>query len=470
MSSVTGSTKKISLYVPKEYALPPLLQTATPEQTSTVLMLGCEMYDTLHSKALDTIRNETHSEAVKEAKEMVQAAADIQIKKLRQERTQFEEALQAAKIRLEALEQASLSVYTQSKKEAQESFQTVLNAKDQTLRDLKEEFESSVRLLGGKIESLQNSFTKNFSSSKEKGSIGEIMMEGFLKKAFDSDVHIISKDSENADIRMTRNQVSEYLWEVKNYTRPVNKHEVEKLRRDMRLHPEVRCGILVSLRTGIVEKTRGGDIDIEFLEDGRCMLFLSNFLSRDDPVFYLQTLRPYFDLLEELTKPSTENSELVRQLEAKSMLIANLLRSHAQSVSKHKNSLVGHKKRMDQMFTEFDAYLIESESQLQSLLRVAVGSQKDMDEVKADSETYLSPLVFTKERLGDLEGRTKQFVAWLLGDVEVREGTQMEIKELVDRAKEKGFGEKFVRDLRKDVFQGTAWAQGSRFILGLRWR
>jgi hypothetical protein len=40
---------------------------------------------------------------------------------------------------------------------------------------------------------------------------------------------------------------------------------------------------------------------------------------------------------------------------------------------------------------------------------------------------------------------------------------------MLDRAKERGFGEKFVRDLREDVFQGTAWARGARFILGLKW-
>jgi hypothetical protein len=69
-----------------------------------------------------------------------------------------------------------------------------------------------------------------------------------------------------------------------------------------------------------------------------------------------------------------------------------------------------------------------------------------------------------------LEGRPKAFVTWLLTATEVQEGAQVEIKDIVERAKEKGFAEKFVREMREDVFQGTAWSRGARFLLGLKWR
>jgi hypothetical protein len=125
---------------------------------------------------------------------------------------------------------------------------------------------------------------------------------------------------------------------------------------------------------------------------------------------------------------------------------------------------------MDMMFSEFSAYVLESETQLQTLLRVAVGSTEDSDEVQKEADTHLSALVFQKARLSDLEGRTKTFVSWLLELAEVQEGTQLEIKELLELAKEKGYGEKFVRDLREDLFQGSAWARGSRYIMGLKLR
>ena len=122
---------------------------------------------------------------------------------------------------------------------------------------------------------------------------------------------------------------------------------------------------------------------------------------------------------------------------------------------------------MDTMFTEFQGYILESETQLQSLLRVALGSEEEEAEVRQESEMMLAPLVFSKERVSDFDGRPKAFLLWLLSAATVREGTQMEIKELIEKAKEKGYGEKFVRDLREDMFQPSAWEKGSRFIMGL---
>jgi hypothetical protein len=218
-----------------------------------------------------------------------------------------------------------------------------------------------------------------------------------------------------------------------------------------------------------VGRSRGGDIDIEFLEDGRAIIFLSNLMAREDVVFYLQTLRPLFQTLEAMARPVATEAEAVRALESKAALIANLLRSHVAAVARHRNSLVTHKKRMDTMFAEFTAYVMETETQLQTLLRVAVGAA-DTETVAAEAETFLPGMVFTKERLTDLDGRKKEFVAWLLEATEAREGTQVEIKELIARAKEKWFSENFVRDMREELFQSTAWARGARYILGLRWK
>jgi hypothetical protein len=250
----------------------------------------------------------------------------------------------------------------------------------------------------------------------------------------------------------------------------VSTEEVNKFRRDLRLHPDVRGGVLVSLRQGIVGKSRGGDIDLEFLEDGRFILFISNFMAQEDPVFYLQTLRPFFDTIEAMAKPVKEEVEAVRALEMKAALMTNLLRSHALSITKHKNSLVGHKKRTDSMFAEFSSYILEAEAQLQTVLRVAMGAEGAAETVLVETETYLSPVVFVKERLSDCaDDRTREFVKWLLSVAEVREGTQLELKDFLERARKEGYSEKWVRGLREDLFQETSWAKGSRYLMGLRY-
>jgi hypothetical protein len=462
--------------VPKDFVVPALYSDGTPEHVALGLRLGAEALSFIQKRGADTMRQETHAEAVRQAtedfteqlKETEQAALTATTK-LRQEKTRAEEAMRAAQLRIEAMEGSAASLRAQLQKEIRESVHELLVSKDEQILRLQQTLDKSMEGVGKRVESLQQSITKTFASSKEKGSLGEALMEGYLKRAYDCDVQVVSKGSETADIRVTRSTGASYFWEVKNYTRMVSTEEVNKFRRDLRLHPDVLGGVLVSLRQGIVGKSRGGDIDLEFLEDGRFILYISHFMGQDDPVFYLQTVRPFFDTIETMAKPVKEEAEAIRALEMKAALMTNLLRSHALGITKHKNSLVGHKKRTDAMFAEFSSYVLEAEAQLHTVLRVAMGGDSDTTEVLNDTETHLSCIVFAKERLSDfVDDKTREYIKWLLTVVEPREGTQIEIKDILELSRKKGYAEKWVRGLREDVFQETAWVKGSRFILGLR--
>ena len=450
----------MSVSIPKDFTIPDFYMSASAERIALALTLGSEAVTYIEKHALDAVREETHEEAVKEATKEFDRTSATMATKLKK----AEEAARAASLRLEAMDADAASLRSQIQKDVTASFEAILKAKDQQLAHAQETLDKAMDSVGRRVESLQNSMTKTFASSMDKGTLGEMIMEGLLKKAYDCNVTVISKEQQTADIRMTR-AAATYLWEIKNYTRMVTTDEIEKLRRDLRLHPDVRGGILVSLRQGIVGKSRGGDIDVEFLEDGRFILFISHFMSQDDPVFYLQTMRPFFDTIEAMAKPIKEDVEAIRALEMKAALMTNLLRSHATSVTKHKNALVGHKKRTDTMFAEFQGYILEAEAQLQTILRVAMGGDDASAEVQTEAATTLPPL-FNKKCLGDyVDDRTREFIKWLLAETQEDSG-QIEIKDLIDRGKSQ-FSEKFIRGLREDVFNDAAWVKGSRFITGL---
>lgn len=466
--------KQISLSVPDSFVLPAFYNTNSELIVSIALSLGAEAYETLYTHIMDKARKETNAEIVSKVSEEyalqireMQEDSQGQLKRLRQEKQRFEDALSAMKHQLELHEQSSLSVRSDAQSSAKASMNELLKSKDSQITRLENLLETQLTNVTTKVDSLQNSITKTFSSSRDKGAYGEVLIEGLLKKAFDCEIVIVSKEAQHADIRMTRNNGIEYFWEAKNYTRMVSSEEVEKFRRDMRLHPKVLAGCLVSLRTGIVGHSRGGDIDVEFLEDGRCILFISNFLNRDDPIFYLQTLRPFFEILEANVTPVKEDSEIVRGLEAKALLISNLLRSHANSVSKHRNSIINHKKRIDTMFTEFQGYILEAETQLQTLLRIAVGNNETVTNAIVEVETELPERIFKKPRLSDYQERHKEFILWLLSICKVNINSQVEIKQIIEFGKEKGFSEKWIRDLREELFQESSWTRGSRYISGL---
>ena len=455
--------RHITLTLPTDFAVPDIYIDGSEERIALALTLGAEAVSHIEKHVRDDTNEEAVKEAVKESsKEFERSSLALQIKLKR-----AEEAARAAALRLEAMEADAMSLRSQIQREVTHSFESILKAKDQQLLHTQESLDKVMDSVGKRVESLQNSITKTFASSKEKGTLGEFIMEGHIKKAYDCDVCVISKEQQTADIRMSRGNAT-YLWEVKNYTRMVTSDEIEKLRRDLRLHPDVRGGILVSLRQGIVGKSRGGDIDVEFLEDGRFVLFISHFMSQDDPVFYLQTLRPFFDTIEAMSKPVKEDTEAIRALEMKASLMTNLLRSHSISVTKHKNALVGHKKRTDTMFTEFQGYILEAEAQLHTILRVAMGGDDASAEVHSDTSTSLPP-IFKHACLVDyVDDRTRDFIKWLLSQTRVQEGSQIEIKDIVEKGKA-DFSEKFVRSTREEVFIESVWPKGGRCIMGLRW-
>ena len=464
---MSQATRTIHLDIPHDSPLPPFYTApeTTPHSIALALKLGADAALYLQKRSLETLRQETHAEAIAEAT----ADFDTQLKatttKLQADKTKAEEALRAATHRIEAMEASAATIRALSRQEAKEQFAEILQGKEEQIQRLQQTLEKSMDAVSSRVEGLQHTMTKTFSSSKEKGAFGETLVEGLLKKAYDCDIQVVAKESQTADIRMTRGPVA-YFWESKNYTRMVSSEEVEKFRRDLRLHPDVAGGCLVSLRTGIVGKCRGGDIDVEFLEDGRFILFISNLMARDDPVFYLQTLRPLFETAEAMSRPVKEETAAVLALEAKGLLITNLLRSHSLGVAKHKNSLAGHRRRVETMFTEFQGYILESEAQLQTILRVAMGDDTEQSAVQQDLDTILSPVVFKKERLADCDESQKKFLKWLFDVVEVKEGVQIELKELIEMAKPH-FGERAVRGFREELFQESAWPKGSRFIMGL---
>jgi hypothetical protein len=158
----------------------------------------------------------------------------------------------------------------------------------------------------------------------------------------------------------------------------------------------------------------------------------------------------------------------VRSLEMKAALMTNLLRSHAQTITRHKNSIVGHRKRMDTMFAEFQAYVLEADANIQTILRVAMGDDNTSAEVQSEADTVLGPL-FKKRCLADYaDVKVREFIKWLLSQTESNNSAQIEIKDLIEKGKPQ-FAEKFIRGLREDVFEDASWVKGTRFITGLQW-
>lgn len=461
--------QQVTLTLPYSFTLPTFYDSADPQDIALALELGADAISFLKNKTTEKIRKETHADAVKHAMKLHQQTLEELQQNYKEEKEKLDERIRSLTNKLTQHELEAREFRQTCQKDARETSREIIELKNKQIEDLESKLARAMEHMSNRFEVLHTSLTRTLSSSKEKGELGEGIVEDLIKKAYDCDVNVVSKDSQTADIRMSRAKAA-YFWEVKNYTRMVNKEEVEKFKRDMRLHPDVRGGFLVSLNQGIVGRTRAGNIDIEFLDDGRFILYISHLMKQNDVVFYLQTLRPLLEAAEQVSTHVTEDSEVVRGLEQKAFLISSLLKTHEQTIVKHRNSLAGHKKRIDAMFSEFQAFLVESESQTTNLLKIAMGSH-DEQKLLANSVEITLPLqVFLKEKLIDYNEKDQKFVQWVLSKTTLNEDKEIQINDLVEKAKEEGFAEKYVRGSRENCFQDRAWAKGGRIIRGLSWK
>ncbi len=463
------SEQQLTLTLPYSFSIPSFYDSAEPEDVALALDLGAAAISFLKNKTTEKVRKETHAEAVNHAMKVHEETLGELQSKYKEEKERLDERIRSLTNKLTQHELEAREFRQACQKDARENFREIVDMKDKQISDLEEKLAKTLEHMANRFDVLHTSLTKTLSSSKEKGELGEGIVEDLIKKAYDCDVSLVSKDAQTADIRMTRSKGT-YFWEVKNYTRMVNKEEIEKFKRDMRLHPDVRAGFLVSLNQGIVGKTRAGNIDTEFLEDGRFIVYISHLMKQHDVVFYLQTLRPLLEAAEQTTRVQTEESEVVRSLEQKAFLISTLLKTHEQTIVKHRNSLAGHKKRIDAMFSEFQAFLVESESQTTNLLKIAMGSQTEQKEVAERTETMLPLQIYSKEKLVEYTEKDQKFIQWLVSKTTLDEDKEIQLSDVVEKAKEDGFAEKYVRGTRETCFQDRAWGKGGRIIRGLSWK
>lgn len=110
-------------------------------------------------------------------------------------------------------------------------------------------------------------------NNKFVGNIGEESIKDFLRKTYPTiSIEDTHGSTHNGDIKMTFNDGTTILFEVRNYANPVSTESAKTLIRDIN-HQNVDAGILVSLNSGIVGKQ---DMEIELSENNKIQIFCHN--------------------------------------------------------------------------------------------------------------------------------------------------------------------------------------------------
>ena len=461
---------EVTFHLPSNFDLPDFYNKETPERIALALRLGAESVDYMVKNATDIIREETHEQTAKQ----LEGKYIVLFEKEKKERRKLEDALEQAKEQLSALERANASWQKDLRERAESMMAPVLHAKDKEIEDLKDMLRM-IQDLGLKFDKMSDTYTKTQNNSYLKGRAGETQVEELLKLSLDCEIYPVHKEAYAGDYHMIRGKGKyKYLIDSKDYSRMVNQQEIEKLHRDLRINADVVGAIMISLNSGISGHSRSGDIDIEFNETGKPIVYIGNLKRRDEIPILFASLRPFFEVVEQTVQKqntsASQTSEETHRLQSQMSLVSNLIRNHLQSMMNMKNIFVNHKRKTDAMYNEQLALLLQQEGAVKNLLAVALGDAEQVRHAVQDTEMPLPTSIFSKTARTELTENENKFVEWMEKTFEFVEGKELDLKTFMEKALEGGFKEKEFRAMREKLFVDSAWAKGGKKVYGFALR
>lgn len=451
----------ITFHLPADFVLPSLYERGDSDLIAMALRLGAEAVDQLYTKAITSIREETHEQATQK---LEAEFAQREEKKARE--------IQLLKEKLATLECLNSTWQSSMMEKAETLIASRLKDKDSQIETLQHLLTKREEDFGTKVERLTESIYKTMNNSSLKGKAGELQVEELLKIALDCEVYKTNKEAYAGDYHLLRGKGKyKYLVDAKNYDRPVNRQEVEKMHRDLRLNADMMGGIFISLNQGIVGHSRAGDLDIEFLETGKPIVYLGNVNRRMEPILLFTSLRPFFEVVErmmELKKEeNTEESDTLQKWQTKTTLVAALVRTHLDEVVKSKHEFTNNKKKIEAIFADIHAKMLKSEGSVRNILEIVMGNEEHLQTSLRDTETPLPSFVFSKQTRAELTEKEAKFVSWLEKTYTFEEGKDTDVKSFLEKAAAQGFSEKETRGMREKLFTEEAWPKLAKKIRGL---
>jgi hypothetical protein len=476
--------QEITLQVPADFQLPNLFQQVSAEQTGQILTLGAQAYRMIYQEG-QKLQHETLFQSLK-----AQATAEYepQLQKAQAAAEQANQALATMKRRIQQEEEYRAATESRVREEERRNREEILKEKDSRIQALEQQVKQQIqgvelqlketsRTLTDSFQSFRESMVKTSSGSKNKGTMGETLFQDIVQRAFGTAIEYAGSEGHQGDLHMTW-KGHKILLEVKNYERNVDQKEVTKFHRDMEEAKDMSIGIMASLQTGITGHHREGHIDIEELRDGRTCIYLSKFMSHDDPVLFLQGLKPFLEVLlvYRTNKAAAEDGDSearvqVSVLEQQRSILLRLVQNHQKATAKFKCTLVNARKKSDQIWLDLTTEMRETEHQvkllLETLLEVSNPATAENDTEQSD---HLPGYIFKHTDLYQFSDKQRKFIQDVMTVFEAGEDYSLPKKDLKELLKSHGYSEDTVSKYAEQVFQEDVWGKGKKDVKFFRRR
>lgn len=494
-----SKTVEVTFIVPAEYRLPSLYDDADPSSTAHMLTLGAKAYEILeaegrkleHDTLYSQLKQQAADEHLPKLKSAEEALAEAQRRSALDEKA-HQELAESLKRRLQREEQANQEIEARVREEERKARTELMAEKDKQIADMREQVAALTKSLKEMDRSIQDSLfsfkeqiLKSSSNSKRKGDQGEAVFADYLRRAFGSvqrgeafDVTNIGSEGHQGDIQMLW-RGHKTMWEIKNYSTTVDQKEVSKFLRDMQEAKDVSLGVMVSMTTGIVGRTKPGNVDIEELADGRICVYLTNFMTEtQDPVLYLQALKPFLETFlhhhaaasVQTSKQSEESAtrQLVERFESHRGVVMRLLKKHEEATRRFKNTILNAKKKSESIWLDIMTEMREAESNVKLLLETMLELDAE-DSASGPAPATLPPYLFRNTDQALYAQKERKCLEELFKcGAEFDEEYSMTKKDLREALKGCGYTEDVLGKLLEQLFTEDAWNKGKPLVKYVR--
>ncbi len=470
--------QEITLQVPADYQLPSLFSELTPQETARLLTLGSTAFTTIQQESNKADHEALYASLKQEADKSYQP----QLERLQKQLAQQTDTLTTVKQRLLEEEASRLSTEKRVREEERRNREDLLKEKDSRIESLQSQLQKSFQQVTDGFTTFKEQLLKTSTASQTKGKQGEQALAEYITRVFgstsvneDFTLEDVGKEGHQGDLKMVWKQ-HKILWESKNYSRNVDQKEVNKFLRDMEENKDMSLGIMISLQTGITGHQKAGQTDVQLLRDGRYCVYINNFLKQDDPILFLQTLKPFLEILLEKNRDTpqevdeeTQVQHQLQQFEQQKTLLLRLLQNHQDSMRKFKNAIVNAKKKSDQIWVELTTEMREAEHQVKLLLETVIDSTiSSSNETVSEESIELPSYVFRHTDISFYTEKERKFVLDTHSIFEISEEYSIPSKQVKELYKELGYGEEAINSMRSRIFVEDVWEKGKKEVKYMR--
>lgn len=452
----TQPTKKIRLIVGEAFVVPDVFVTGDPAEVEEALWIGATIQSAVSGRRGD------------ESQRQLTEAKDREIAAIRARYAEQEAALRAALTEAETAGREAAALAARAERSTADSQLAVLQSRYEALDARRKELEASreqdIQAASNRCQQIMEKVVQakedqiarmeaahaRLQEGLTKHSEELVRLSAAVQRKATASANVKTKGSEyESDFRdklvrayglvrgfslketrlgaghemdfVMKMEDETVMWELKDYSAPVPKAEVDKFIRDLRGAESCRVGVMISRSTDITGKAAGGDFVVE-TEDGKLMIYIGRFESwcghGEAEIQVFQTLAAIFRLWWGQRRPEAEGTSgptidvdgLIKELERQ-----------LTEVAKRRTEWRQHKSRLDEAARWVADLLEESEGRLDRLLKSVRGT--------ATAAAHPIPTGIFRE--ADDE-RSRQWVQSVLDVAAPAEGRSIELRELVD--------------------------------------